>query len=52
MMPNQSVPSTDPMKKRDCPTAGFQLSSHTQSSCGQQNEQHVTWTAGNFLANK
>ena len=50
MMPSARDPSTDPMKKRDCPMAGFQLSSHTQSSCGQQNAEHVTWTAGNYVA--
>ena len=50
MMPSPRDPSTDPMKNRDCPTAGFQLSSHTQSSCGQQNEERVTWTAGNYIS--
>lgn len=50
MMPSPRDPSTDPMKNRDCPTAGFQLSPHTQSSCGHQNEERVTWSAGNYTS--
>lgn len=33
--PRARVPNIDPTKKKDCPIAGFQLSAHTQSNCGQ-----------------